>query len=177
MTDTTVIDATDRFPGDPGYMKRRLGCFSGEELPDNVMDCLSRFQRPYTEEDVRAIYCPEIKLLPFIVMKEGENPCKNPECYWHDEPSGEGHVDYKRGQAYAQLTIKAIERDRPRYRRSAAPIYLRYVFEAMVNDALERRRRGGKKSRTTITSAMSGFLEELSDHICRHIGPSDPVAS
>jgi hypothetical protein len=176
MSDMTVIDAADRFPGDPGYRTRRQGWFR-KELPDNVMDCMTRFQRPYTEEDSRAIYCPEIKLLPFVILKEDENPCRPAECYWCDEPSGEGHVDYKRGRAYAQLTIKAIQRDRPRYRPYAAPHYLQSIFEAMVNDALERRRRGGKGSRTTITSAMSGFLQELSDHICKHIGPSDPVAS
>ena len=173
MNDTTVIDATDRFPGDPGYWHRPLPV----ELPANAIDCMSTFKRELTEEDVRAIFCPEIKLLPFIVMKEGENPCRNAECYWHDEPSGEGHVDSKRGAVYAQLTIKAIQRDRPRYRPYAAPHYLKQIFEAMVNDALERRRRGGKGSRTTITPAMSGFLNELSEHICKHIGPSDPVAS
>jgi hypothetical protein len=108
MTDSVVIDATDRFPGDPGWRHRPLPT----ELPANAIECMDRFQPPWTEEDIRAIHCPEIKLLPFVAMKDGEgdNPCRNAECYWCDEPSGNGHVDYKRGCVYAQLTIKAIER-------------------------------------------------------------------
>jgi hypothetical protein len=56
MNDTTVIDATDRFPGDPGYWDRPLR----SQLPDgdNIMDCMSRFWRAYTEEDVRGMFCP-----------------------------------------------------------------------------------------------------------------------
>jgi hypothetical protein len=60
----------------------------------------------------------------------------------------------------------AIEMDRPRYRRYAAGIYLRHIFAAMIDDPVKRHLRGGKLSRTSITSTMDGFLHELADHIC-----------
>jgi hypothetical protein len=158
----TVINAANRFAGDPGRLRRPLPDLE-EAAPDKVAQLP---QKEWSEEDIRAIFCPELKMLPFIVMKES-NPCANAELYWHDEPSKHGHVDYKRGHDYALLTLEAIDRDRPVHRRAyAAPTYLEHIFEAMINDAIERRRKGGKGSRTNLTSSMRGFLDEITRRIC-----------
>jgi hypothetical protein len=41
------------------------------------------------------------------------------------------------------------------------------VFESMIEDAVDRQKKRGKASRTIVTSAMSGFLSELSCSIAR----------
>jgi hypothetical protein len=165
-----VIDATGRFAGDPGRLHRPMH----RELPEDVVE-LPR--REWTEEEVRAYFCPTIKMLPFVVM-QSDNPLKNATCYWHDEhgSSQRGYEDVKRGRTYAQLFIQAVERDRPTYRSVyAAPRYLEAILTAMVNEALERRRKGGKGSRTTFTGAMTGFMVELTEHICKPSLSSEEV--
>jgi hypothetical protein len=42
---------------------------------------------------------------------------------------------------------------------------LKCVFESMIEDAIDRRNKRGKGSRTIVTSAMSGFLSELTREI------------
>jgi hypothetical protein len=167
---SNVIDATDRFAGDPGRFRRRLPA----ELPANVLDAIPALsERPWTIEEVRALYCPAIKLLPFVVMEEGASAADKAVNYWCDEPTKHAHVDYKRGRVYAQLLLKAIEDDRPKHRPMFhAPRYLERIFEAMIDDAIERRRKGGKGSRTNVSSTVSGFLRGLSHHIC---GVKDPL--
>jgi hypothetical protein len=168
-----VIDATGRFAGDPDRLDRLMPL----ELPNNAVElfCDER-PRKGTEGEVRAVFCPSINQLPFVLMKEGGNPLERAKSYWHDEPSNHGGVDHRRGRTYAQLFIKAVERDRPAGRRvGAAPCYLEAIFAAMIDDAFERRRKGGKGSRTTLTSAMAGFLRELADHICKPSLSSEEV--
>jgi hypothetical protein len=139
-------------------------------LLDGVADLMRLSEKPWTEADIRASYCPEIKKLPFIGMKEGlNNACENAELYWCDEPTKHGHHDYKRGRTYALLTIEAIERDRPKTgqrRAYAGSHYLAQIFEAMITDAIDRRRKGGIGSRKALTSTMDGFLYELSRAFC-----------
>jgi hypothetical protein len=110
-----------------------------------------------------------MKLLPFVVMREGANPCENAINYWCDEPTKHGGVDHKRGRLYAQLTVKAIKTSAGEVtagRRTAAPHYLERIFAAIVDDAIERRRKGGKGSRRNITATADGFLRELALYIC-----------
>jgi hypothetical protein len=151
------------------------------ELPNNVIDALpimqAKWDSAWTIEDLRALDCPSIKMLPFVAMEEGARTCDNAVNYWHDEPTKHAHTDFKRGRVYAQLLLKAIEADRPTHRRAySAPRYLERIFAAMINDAIKRRLKGGKGSRTNITSAMDGFLYGISHHICGLKDPLVPAA-
>jgi hypothetical protein len=118
--------------------------------------------------DMHRLHCPEMKMLPFVAMRKDASPCENAINYWCDEPTHHSGVDHKRGRLYAQLTVKAIQSSvsKANGSRSAAPHYLERIFAAIVDDAIERRRRGGKHSRTNITSTVDGFLRELSHYIC-----------
>jgi hypothetical protein len=168
----SVIDATDRFAGDPGRLRR---CWPGE-FPPNVINAVGKFERPWTLEDLRARFCPAMKLLPFVVMQEDASLTDHPLNWWCDEPTKHSHVDFKRGRVYAQLLLKAIKADLPNNRASDAVFYLERIFAAMVDDAIRRRLKGGKGSRLNISSTVSGFLSEISRYICGVPDPLEPAA-
>ena len=69
----SIIDATDRFPGDG----KRSGDRLSKRFPKSVIDLLSiRAKRKWTAEEARAFYCPAMKGLPFVAPKElGGNVC------------------------------------------------------------------------------------------------------
>jgi hypothetical protein len=168
LTEHVVIDATDRFAGDPGLLRRKIA-IDWDNLPENAINAMPRFDKPWSEAKVRRAYGPSIKMLPFVAMKEdAKSWCDNPLNYWCDEPTKKGHVDFRRGVLYAELTLKAIKKD------GACPHYLERIFEAIIDDAIERRRKGGKGSRTNRTSTVHGFLHKLSQHICGSITPDLP---
>ena len=48
---------------------------------------------------------------------------------------------------------------------SIAAIDLGHIIESMIRDGITRRMKGGRHSRTPVTSTMSGFLSELTRHI------------
>src|SRR5712671_2734340 len=73
---------------------------------------------------------------------------------WNDEPTGQAHIDYKRGRQYARDAIAAIIKDGCRSRN------LEMVVEALVNRGFHRRNPGGRLCRK-LSSAEEGFLFEL----------------
>ena len=176
----SIIDATDRFPGD----RKRSQRWMSRRFPKSVIDLLSiRAKRKWTAEGARAFYCPAMKGLPFVAPKElGGNVCAGVGSYhwWSDEPTELGHGDHNRGRVYARLLIRAIEEDRPLQnprasRGFSAPWFLEKIFEAMIEDAVRRRTKGGKRSRTALTPTMDGFLRELSLRICQVGDRTSPV--
>jgi hypothetical protein len=185
MTDLRVIDgkaneppACTIIPAAARFATRRktpatLPCGPGEVI--DAIPALIEAQPAWTVEDAHRTYCPEMKLLPFVVMAEDAGPCENAINYWCDEATKHGHVDHKRGRLYAQLTLKAIKASAAKAKRTrtAAPLYLEHIFAAIIDDAIERRRKGGKGSRT-MSSTVNGFLRELSAHIC---GQEDELPS
>jgi hypothetical protein len=48
---------------------------------------------------------------------------------------------------------------------SIAANNLKRIIESMISDGIARRLKGGRHSRTPVTSAMNGFLSELTRHI------------
>jgi hypothetical protein len=166
LTEHQVIDATARFAGDPGRLRRRRR-LDWNNLPENVVSGIR--DKKWTEAEIRRVFGPSIKRLPFVAMKEdAKSWCDNALNYWCDEPTKHGHVDFKRGVLYAELTLKAIKKD------GTCPRYLEHILEAIIDDAIERRRKGGKKSRTNRTSTVHGFVHKLSEHICGSLTPVLP---
>ena len=82
--------------------------------------------------------------------------------YWNDVPTGNGRNDFRRGKQYAALTIKAMIAD------GCASWYLEKIIHAIVVDAVARRAKGGKHSRT-LPPAVDGFIHELSGQFCARI--------
>jgi hypothetical protein len=125
----SIIDATDRFPGDRKRSQRRMS----RRFPKSVIDLLSiRAKRKWTAEEARALFCPAMKGLPFVAPKEpGGNVCAGMGNYhwWSDEPTELAHGDHNRGRVYAWLLVRAIEEDRPlqnpQASRFGAPGFLR----------------------------------------------------
>jgi hypothetical protein len=96
-----------------------------------------------------------LKTLPFV-STEWENEYW-PKCMWVDVPTDNYPADRERGKHFAELTISAIDR------RSDARA-LELIFEAIVNDAIRRRAKGGKGSRR-LPGAVVGFIEGLAKFI------------
>jgi hypothetical protein len=92
--------------------------------------------------------------------------------------NGHGAVDRPRADtAASRLTQKAIKTSAAKAKRTrtAAPFYLERIFAATVDDAIERRRKGGK-GRGTMSSNVNGFLREMSAHICGQEDELPPVS-
>lgn len=98
-----------------------------------------------------------LKTLPFV-STEWRNDYW-PECMWVDVPTDNYPADRKRGEHFAKLTIKAVSTGH--YADSRA---LEMIFDAIVNDAIRRRAKGGKGSRR-LPGAVHGYLEGLAKFI------------
>jgi hypothetical protein len=89
---------------------------------------------------------------------------------WNDVPTDDSLDDYRRGKRYGQMVLDAMEARSEAYgghklALSIAAINLQHIIESMIRDGIARRIKGGRHSRTPVTSAMSGFLWELTRHI------------
>jgi hypothetical protein len=90
---------------------------------------------------------------------------------WVDKPTENGAEDHARRRHYAKMMLSAMLANvsafgsNEKLAMSVSAKALRDVLESMVCDAVARHKKGGKYSRTIITSAMGGFLFELTQHI------------
>jgi hypothetical protein len=147
MTDQVIIDAAARF--------------ARKTVPAGVDPLWTR-----TPEETRALFAPSVKTLPFVSV-EWKNDYW-PESMWTDVPTDDWRADRERGEHFARLTIGALMAD-----RCSHSVALAAIFQAIVNDAIRRRVKGGKGSRVML-GAVHGYLEELADFIvseCRRSGP------
>jgi hypothetical protein len=109
---------------------------------------------------------PAYMALPFVTLKkdtDGLGAWSEGESYWNDVPTDDGCADHERGRAYAQMAIAALASDC----RSARGLEL--TLEHMFLDAVRRREKGGKYSRS-LASAARAFLNELARHINEGVG-------
>jgi len=136
--------------------------------PANVVDFCARSGAAYRlrASAFRRHHAPSIKKLPFVVAHDERltMPAMN---YWNDEPSGIPAHDWKRGKDFARLTIEAMIAD------GCSAHYLERIFEAIVTDAVRRRRKGGKGSRRR-SMVVDGFLFELSRMFCERVTGNSP---
>jgi hypothetical protein len=89
---------------------------------------------------------------------------------WNDVPTDDGLDDFQRGKRYGQMVLNAIEARSEAYNGhklalSITAIDLGHIIESMIRDGIARRMKGGRHSRTPVTSTMRGFLFELTRHI------------
>jgi hypothetical protein len=148
MTDQVIIDAAARFAKKP--------------MPPSTDPDDSR----WTTDELRAMFAPSVKTLPFV-SAEWHNEYW-PESMWIDVPTDNYPADHKRGKHFAGLTIGALMADQCKSGRA-----LELIFEAIVNDAIRRRARGGKGARS-LPGAVQGYLDGLASFItgqCRRSGP------
>ncbi len=118
------------------------------------------------ETSPRAV-APSVRRLPFVTLKS-KHSTAGATNYWNDVPTGNGRIDFRRGKQYAALTIKAMIAD------GCAAWYLEKIIHAIVVDAVARRTKGGKHSRT-LPPAVAGFIHELSGQLCARIGGVVPT--
>lgn len=121
----------------------------------------------WTPEKLRRTLGPSVMRLPFITMKGG-HPRAGATAYWNDVPTKNGRDDFKRGKEYAALTIEAMTAD-------GCAWYLEKIIEAIVADAVSRKAKGGKHSRT-LPPAVDGFIHELSRQFCEKITGIQPAS-
>jgi hypothetical protein len=117
-------------------------------------------QRTEMTAESRAHFAPSVKSLPFVSDRWG-NECW-PESMWADVPTNDYHADCERGKLFANLTISALIADKPAHHCS-----LELIFKAIVEDAVRRKAKGGKGSRT-MPAAVQGYLETLAKFIIVH---------
>ena len=106
---------------------------------------------------LRSIFAPSYKALPFVTLKKVEERTgdyRDAESWWNDVPTDDGIEDYQRGKAYARMAAAAIEADR------CIPRGLQLTFEHIFLDAVRRREKRGKYSRS-LAPAAEGFISEL----------------
>ena len=120
-----------------------------------------------TPEKLSRTLGPSVMRLPFITMKGG-SPRAGATGYWNDVPTGNGRDDFKRGKEYAALTIEVMTAD-------GCAWYLEKIIEAIVADAVSRKAKGGKHSRT-LPPAVDGFIHELSRQFCATITGIQPAS-
>ncbi len=118
----------------------------------------------WTPEKLRRMFGLSVKRLPFVTMKGARAA-----SYWNDAPTGNGRDDFKRGKKYAALTIEAMTAD------GCASWYLEKIIQAIVADAVSRKVKGGKHSRT-LPPAVDGFIHELSRQFCATITSIQPAS-
>jgi hypothetical protein len=114
--------------------------------------------RQWTIADIRRAFHPTYNQLPFITKHDGASDCATPASFWNDVPSGNSHADFRRGKQFANQVINAIASDKCGSRP------LERTFEAIIKDAVIRKSKGGKYSRT-LTPAVDAFLWELAKAI------------
>jgi hypothetical protein len=157
MTEHVVIDAAERFAKKKPLPTNGRPWSSTEEA--QVLSALGRYQR--------AALQPSMKTLPFV-SPTWQNEYW-PDSMWADVPTNNYKDDCERGKKNAALTIGAMLAD-----NAADGRPLGVIFESMVENATQRRAKGGKGSRT-LPGAVCGYLEALSEFIasqCRHPRPT-----
>jgi hypothetical protein len=119
----------------------------------------------WTPEQIRRIFAPSVRALPFVSLSD-ENPFGPPLSYWNDVPTEDFRTDFKRGRHYADMTISAIDAD------DCGSFFLGHIIGAMVKDAIARKSKGGRYSRT-LPPAVSGFFYQLTHRVCGRKAPRD----
>jgi hypothetical protein len=94
---------------------------------------------------------PATKALPFVKVRDNDQPLWRPESFWNVEPTGKREDDLRLGRKYARLAIAAMKADHD------SDLIAR-VIQDIVKDAVER---GGGRSNPTVM----GFLAEISEVI------------
>jgi hypothetical protein len=98
---------------------------------------------------------PATKALPFVKVRDNDQPLWRPENFWNVESTGRREDDLRLGRKYARLAIAAMKADHD-------ADLIAHVLQDIIRDAVERL---GKNSRGRSNPAVLGFLAEISEII------------
>jgi hypothetical protein len=121
-------------------------------------------EHEWTEAEVRRVYEPAIKALPFVGLKKDAEPRWRPESYWRVTQSTSKDQDEVRGQHYAIAAVAAMRADGC----NVLPDIFRDMIDASVKrelDAIKNKRRYPKRD-----TVMRGFLDQLAKMFDPRVG-------
>jgi hypothetical protein len=104
---------------------------------------------------IRRFTLPATKALPFVKVRDNDQPLWRPESFWKVESTGKRENDVRLGRKYARLAIAAMKADRD------SDLIAR-VIQDIIRDAVEQvGKTGGRRN----CPAALGFLAEISEAI------------
>jgi hypothetical protein len=102
---------------------------------------------------------PATKALPFVKLRDNDQPLWRPECFWHVESTGERESDVSLGRKYARLAVAAMKADRDSQ-------LVACIIQDIIRDAVARTP-GRGRARPSPTAM--GFLAEISELTARSL--------
>ncbi len=105
--------------------------------------------------EIRRFTLPATKALPFVKVRDNDQPLWRPESFWNVEPTGKREDDLRLGRKYARLAIAAMKADRD-------SDLIAQVIQDIIKNAVEHL---GKNGRGRNNPAVLGFLAEISEVI------------
>ncbi len=112
---------------------------------------------PSIAADVLRYTLPATKALPFVKLRENDQPLWRPENFWQVEPTGERKSDLSLGRKYARLAIAAMKAD-------GDSQLIACIIQDIIRDAVTRTKGRG---RARPSPAAVGFLAEISETMAR----------
>jgi hypothetical protein len=108
-----------------------------------------------TAADILRFTLPATKALPFVKLRDNDQPLWRPESFWQVESTGDRKKDVNLGRRYARLAIAATKADRDSQ-------LIASVIQDIIRDTVAR-----SKGRTPArpSPAALGFLAEVSEYI------------
>jgi hypothetical protein len=107
--------------------------------------------------DILRYTLPATKALPFVKLRDNDQPLWRPECFWHVESTGERKSDVSLGRKYARLAVAAMKADRDSQ-------LIASIIQDIIRDSVARTKGRGRARPSPI--AM-GFLAEISELMAR----------
>ena len=105
--------------------------------------------------EIRRFTLPATKALPFVKVRDNDQPLWRPESFWHVVSTGKRENDVRLGRKYARLAIAAMKADHD-------SDLIALVIQDIIKDAIEN---VGKNNRGRHSPAALGFLAEISEVI------------
>jgi hypothetical protein len=107
----------------------------------------------WTAAEIRSVFFPTVKTLPFVKLKKDDEPSWRPERYWCVEPQGRWLAQRKLGASYARDLLAAMRAD------GCRSSVLAHVLQDLIRDCRERDKEEGP--------LVIGFLHELARILMR----------
>jgi hypothetical protein len=105
--------------------------------------------------ELRRFTLPATKALPFVKVRDNDQPLWRPESFWNVEPTGKREDGIRLGRKYARLAIAAMKADHD-------TDLIALVIQDIIKDAIEHL---GRNGRGRNNPAVLGFLAEISEII------------
>lgn len=107
--------------------------------------------------DILRYTLPATKALPFVKLRENDQPLWRPESFWQVESTGERKSDVSLGRKYARLAVAAMKADRDSQ-------LVACILQDIIRDSVARTKGRGHPRPSP---AAMGFLAEISELMAR----------